>query len=82
VLCIPLLFLVQHKIEYQKSTKETTTFWETTLLLTLKRQDGVPFIFVVVVWVRFRIFVDPEPEAETEPKLFQVGTGTYLLGYT
>jgi hypothetical protein len=68
---------IQHKMEYksQKGKKikiEMTSFWETVLLLRLKRQEFFLLKLLNLVWLRFR----PEPE----PKFFlKVGTGTLYI---
>jgi hypothetical protein len=55
---------IQNKTEYKSLTKskyqnEMTTFWDTMLLLALKRQDFVEKIFSApnVIWIRLRICI-------------------------
>jgi hypothetical protein len=52
---------------------ESPTFWETLLLLTVKRQDFCTHLFLF--YAKYGLDpapnLDPESEPEPEPKLFQ-----------
>jgi hypothetical protein len=63
---------IQKPNKVKKIKNEMTTFWETMLLLTLKRQDFVPIFFCS------KYGMDPAPDLDSEPELFHSRNGNHM----